>query len=155
MFALGNKRCSVWTLNTKKCGHRMGTLKNSIFIILILITGYTFAQDDDKVLDEYGGFVEAFWEVEKCYGVRKGYAAVYITDEQMSDAESKFNIKEDFFIKQSELLTQISNAGMMDLLKEQVRTQWENRPLNFAWTAKWSEETNKHCELMLYALTNS
>ena len=133
----------------------MGTLKRAIFMILILITGSTFAQDDDKVLDEYDGYLKSFWEVEKCYGVRKGYAAVYITDEQMSDAELKFYIKEDFFIKQSTRLTETDNAGKLNLFKEQVRTRWEKRPFNFAWTAKWSEETNKHCELMLYALTNS
>ena len=132
----------------------MRFFKHSILILLILMTVSVNAQNvqDEKLIDDFGSLVEVFLEVKSCYDMRKGYVAVYVTDEAMSEVTSKYKPKRMFYIKQSETLSKIQKAGMLDKTIEQFASS-KGIFSGFGGGGDWNEETNSHCSLMLWAFS--
>ena len=103
----------------------------------------------EKLFDDFGSLAEAFLEVKSCYDMRKGYAAVYVTDEAMSSAESKFKTKRTFYIKQSKAFELMEKKGLIDQAMEQAAS---NKGI-FGRGGGWNEGTNSQCSLMLWAFS--
>ena len=71
-------------------------------------------EKENKLVEDLKGLWQIIDVIEACHEARKGYMAVYINDDQMSDVRTKYNTMRSSFIKQSHTLSKLSESGEID-----------------------------------------
>jgi hypothetical protein len=71
-------------------------------------------EKENKLVEDFKGLWEVIDIIEACHEARKGYMAVYINDDQISDVRTKYNTMRSSFVKQSHTLSKLSESGEID-----------------------------------------
>jgi hypothetical protein len=97
----------------------------------------------NAIQEKYLGLSMAFAKINQCYQSRKGYAAVYINEQEYSSAKRTFEQKS-------------AAVKLSEDLKSQVRDKAEKAVTLFGnWGSNYKDETRKDCEMSLFLLNNA
>lgn len=92
--------------------------------------------------EKYENLAMTYATINQCYKSRRGYALVYVNEEQYASATSKFKRKS-------------SAIQLSDSLKERLRNKASKAVAPFGdWSSDYKSETERECEMALFLLNN-
>lgn len=92
--------------------------------------------------EKYENLAMTYATINQCYKSRKGYAVVYINEQEYASAKSKFDRKS-------------SEIQLSDGLKERLKNKANKAVTPFGdWSNEYKSETEKECEMALFLFNN-